>query len=216
MTPIVRQLLLANVIVAVLVQMRAPLYDFAFVPAYVLQRPWTLVTYMFLHGGFMHLLFNMIGLFFFGPRLEVRLGSRHFLGLYFTAGIVGALLHMASAFAAGSSGPYVPMVGASGAVFGILLAFARLGGFAGGWLYLRWSEQTSAAKKFQQKVESPAAKMGDRQVMEQWGRIDPETLHEVNRDTYDRISEKIQAGGAASLTPRERTFIERFSRGVAN
>lgn len=259
MTPIVRQLLLANVIVAVLVQMRAPLYDFAFVPAYVLQRPWTLVTYMFLHGGFMHLLFNMIGLFFFGPRLEVRLGSRHFLGLYFTAGIVGALLHMASAFAAGSSGPYVPMVGASGAVFGILLAFARfwprdqiliwgilpvearifvifltvlslvsgfggaggniahfahLGGFAGGWLYLRWREQTSAARKFQKKIDNPAAKMGDRQVMEQWGRIDPETLHEVNRDTYDRISEKIRAGGAASLTPRERTFIERFSRGA--
>jgi membrane associated rhomboid family serine protease len=213
---------------------------------------------MFLHGGFMHLLLNMLYLFFFGPRLEVRLSSRHFLGLYFTAGVVGALLHMASGFVLGTGA--APMVGASGGVFGVLLGyavfwpkdqiyvwgiipvevrllmtililfavvsglggaggniahFAHLGGVVGAWLYLRLRDQTSAARQFQKKVESPAAKMGDRQLMDQWKRIDPEALHEVNRDTYERISEKIGAEGPASLTPRERTFVERFSRGAA-
>jgi hypothetical protein len=44
--------------------------------------PWTLVTYMFLHGGLTHLLFNMLGLFFFGGRVEARLGERRFITLY--------------------------------------------------------------------------------------------------------------------------------------
>ena len=46
-----------------------------FVPALLLARPWTLVTYMFLHAGFTHILFNMLGLYFFGPRVEQRIGS---------------------------------------------------------------------------------------------------------------------------------------------
>jgi len=65
--------------------------DQAFIPALAF-RPWTLVSYMFLHAGIGHLLFNMLGLFFFGPRLETKLGTRRFLGLYFGAGIVAALI----------------------------------------------------------------------------------------------------------------------------
>jgi membrane associated rhomboid family serine protease len=87
------------------------------VPALALTAPWTLVTYMFLHANLWHLLFNMLSLVFFGPRLELELGSRDFLLLYFLSGIGGALLSFLT--------PYVAIVGASGAVFGVLLGFAR-------------------------------------------------------------------------------------------
>src|SRR5688572_6140166 len=85
----------------------------------VFQRPWTVVTYMFLHGGFMHLFFNMIGLFFFGPRLESRLGGRDFLMIYMLSGIAGALLSFVFM-------PESAVVGASGAVLGVLAAYARI------------------------------------------------------------------------------------------
>ncbi|MBP1653618.1 MAG: Peptidase rhomboid domain protein [Bacteroidetes bacterium] len=87
------------------------------VPAFVPAAPWTVVTYMFLHANLWHLLFNMLSLFFFGPRLEHELGGRDFLLLYFISGIAGALLSFLT--------PYVAIVGASGAVFGVLLGFAR-------------------------------------------------------------------------------------------
>jgi hypothetical protein len=86
------------------------------VPAQVPFRPWTLVTYMFLHAGFGHIFMNMLGLFFFGPRLEERLGGPDFLKLYFLAGMGGALLSFGA--------PFTPVVGASGGVFGVLMGFA--------------------------------------------------------------------------------------------
>lgn len=126
MTPWVQRLLAVNVIVHLLGWL--PSLDFAglaFAPAEILERPWkivTIVTYMFLHGeGFMHLASNMISLFFFGPRLEERLGSRRFLVLYFLCGICGALLSLVLFAVA----PFGSMVGASGAVFGVLVGFAR-------------------------------------------------------------------------------------------
>src|SRR5258708_26414 len=69
-TPWVQRLIFANIGVFFL-QMVAPdlLNPFVFVPMLVLSRPWSIVTYMFLHGGVMHILFNMIALFFFGPRV---------------------------------------------------------------------------------------------------------------------------------------------------
>ena len=88
------------------------------VPADVLFRPWTLVTYMFVHANLMHILLNMLGLYFFGPRMEARLGGRHFLGLYFLSGIAGAVLTFVLA-------PYAAVVGASGAVMGVLAGYAR-------------------------------------------------------------------------------------------
>lgn len=91
---------------------------FVLIPVLLPQRPWTIVSYMFVHAGWLHLLFNMLGLFFFGPRLESRLGSRDFLLLYFLSGIGGAALSVIFS-------PTAAIVGASGAVFGILLGFAR-------------------------------------------------------------------------------------------
>jgi len=100
------------------------LNNFVLVPgAEFLVRPWTLVTYAFLHGGFMHLLFNMIGLFFFGPRLEDRLGSRSFLQLYAWGVIGGAVFHFLPLIL-GSAVP--PVIGASGAIYGIVICFAML------------------------------------------------------------------------------------------
>jgi len=119
MTPWVRRLLIANVIIffAMGFMPRELLNQLVLVPALAPFRPWTLITYQFLHAGMLHLLFNMIALFFFGPRLELRIGSRHFIFLYLLSGIAGAALSIFT--------PQVAIVGASGAVFGVLLGFAR-------------------------------------------------------------------------------------------
>jgi len=118
MTPWVLRLLIANVVIFFVTSAQPLLARLlAFVPALVLQRPWSVLTYMFVHAGFAHLLFNMIGLFFFGPRLEQRLDSRGFLALYFVSGIGGALFSFLFE-------PRAAVVGASGAVYGVLLAFA--------------------------------------------------------------------------------------------
>lgn len=119
MTPWVRRLLVANVVVF-FVQMTMPAMTngLAFVPMLVLTRPWSIVTYMFLHGGMGHILFNMLGLFFFGPRVEERLGQRRFAILYFSSGVAGAFLSAALA-------PSVAIIGASAAIFGVMFAFAH-------------------------------------------------------------------------------------------
>ena len=119
MTPWVQRLLIANVLMF-FVQMTSPSVTslLLFVPTEVLTRPWTLVTYMFLHAGIGHIFFNMLGLFFFGPRVEERIGSNRFITLYLISGIVGALFSIMLA-------PRNPILGASGAVLGVLMAFAR-------------------------------------------------------------------------------------------
>ena len=129
MTPWVKRLLVTNVIVALVLQPGTLMYALLtlFPPAvvgldqfYIPEvpfRPWTLFTYMFLHVGLMHLLFNMIGLFFFGPRLEARLGAGGFLGLYFLSGLGGAAFTFVFSFGS-------PVVGASAAVYGIIIGFA--------------------------------------------------------------------------------------------
>ena len=118
MTPWVRRLLIANIAVF-FVQYTMPAVTDAlvFVPRYALFRPWTIVTYMFLHAGLSHIFFNMLGLYFFGPRVEGRIGSRRFVQLYFIGGVSGALLSIVFA-------PSAAIVGASAAVFGVMLAFA--------------------------------------------------------------------------------------------
>lgn len=118
MTKWTGRLIAANIAVFLLTIARPQLVSlFYFVPAYVLYRPWTLVTYMFLHAGFGHIFFNMISLYFFGPRVEARIGSRNFLYLYFLSGLGGSIFSLLLA-------PHAAVIGASGAVFGVLLAFA--------------------------------------------------------------------------------------------
>ena len=118
MTTWVKRLLIANIAMFLVTATSPELYRVLLLfPPWILTRPWTVVSYMFLHGGIGHLFFNMIGLFFFGPRLESRLGPKDFLWLYFLSGAGGALFSVL--FATQSA-----VVGASGAVYGVLLGYA--------------------------------------------------------------------------------------------
>ncbi len=80
---------------------------------------WQLVTYMFLHGGFMHLLMNLFALWMFGSELEEQWGTRVFIQYFFITGIGAGLC--TTLFTPYS---FIPTIGASGAIYGILLAFA--------------------------------------------------------------------------------------------
>jgi membrane associated rhomboid family serine protease len=251
MTPWVLRIVLATIAVFFL-QNTVPAINetLAFVPQLALQRPWTFVTYMFLHAsGFGHIFFNMLTLFFFGPRVEDRLGGKAFLGLYFTSGISGALLSIPVGY---------PIIGASGAIFGVLLAyawfwprnqmliwgiipiearymvllmtgislyfgfggagggnvahFAHLGGFVGGYIFLKLLQRNAGNERFKRQMQAPAPKIETTAgALDRWRRIKREGLHEVNRDELDRILDKIGASGIASLTPGEREFLDRFS-----
>jgi membrane associated rhomboid family serine protease len=86
-------------------------------------RPWQLVTYAFLHGGVAHLFLNMFALWMFGRDCEEVLGSTRFGLLYAAAVLSGGLVQLV---VASSSGAMYPTVGASGGVFGVLLAFGVL------------------------------------------------------------------------------------------
>lgn len=85
--------------------------------------PWQLVTYMFLHGGFWHLLLNMFALWMFGVELENTWGPKRFITYYFICGIGAGLCNLLIAPLFTSVGP---TVGASGAIYGILVAFGYL------------------------------------------------------------------------------------------
>jgi membrane associated rhomboid family serine protease len=82
---------------------------------------WQFATYMFLHGSVIHLLLNLLMLYFFGNEVEFALGPRHFLGIYFGGGLAGGL-----AWFAFNSHTATSMVGASGAVYAVTIAFAAL------------------------------------------------------------------------------------------
>ena len=121
MTPMVKRLLVANVATFVVLLMLPErmwvLEWLAFRPDRVLTRPWGAITYMFVHADLMHLLVNMLVLFFFGPPLEDRWGSREFVRYYLICGMGGVLLSFLLA-------PGAPIVGASAACYGLMLAFA--------------------------------------------------------------------------------------------
>ncbi len=89
-------------------------------PIITVMQPWRLVTYMFLHGGFLHIIFNMLWLWWMGRPVEEQLGPRNFLVLFFGAGIGGALINTALSGIFGVG----PTIGASGAVLGIMVTFA--------------------------------------------------------------------------------------------
>ncbi len=249
LTPWVLRLILINVAVYVLTIVRPAFGTFlAFVPLGILERPWTIATYMFVHdtGGFGHIFFNMLSLFFFGPRLEQELGAKHFLGLYFVSGLMGAVISMVF-------NPAAAIIGASGAVFGVMIGyayfwprdrvyiwgvlpievrimvaimtalalfggfgatsdgiahFAHLGGFLGGFVYLKLLKHTARIVRLQKQLVEPLALASD---VQRWKAIPRERLHEVNREEYDRIMAKLDAQGVTSLTDAEKDFLNRFS-----
>lgn len=97
---------------------------FWFDPTHVLTQPWGFVTSIFLHGSWLHLLFNSFALMMFGPFLERAIGSRRFLKLFFAAGIAGSVSYYAVFLLGIGTGS--PALGASGAIYGILGALAIL------------------------------------------------------------------------------------------
>jgi uncharacterized protein len=91
--------------------------EYALDSATVAQKPWTFITYMFLHGSFEHLFYNMFALALFGTLLESLIGGRRFLIAYFGAGLLAAF---------GSLLFYEASIGASGAIYGVLGTIAML------------------------------------------------------------------------------------------
>jgi membrane associated rhomboid family serine protease len=128
-TPVVKKLVIANVavfvatILAEAVGLGAPVRVLMLTPYAVTHSfaIWQLATYLFLHAGFWHILFNMFGLWMFGCDLERTWGSRRFLQYYFLTGIGAGLTIVLLS----PSSP-IPTVGASGAIYGVLLAFGVL------------------------------------------------------------------------------------------
>lgn len=126
MTPAIKWLLIANTGVFLLQKIAGDavvIQYFGLTPRTILNDffIWQVFTYMFLHGGFFHLFFNMFVLWMFGPDLERQWGTKEFLKFYLIcgtgAGIITFLLTISTA---------IPTVGASGAIFGVLVAFAML------------------------------------------------------------------------------------------
>lgn len=127
LTPWVKRLMIANMVVFVLMWSGAVsgqwlVANLGFTASEAWREPWTIITYMFVHAGFFHVFFNMLMLFFFGPPLEERWGGKEFIKYYVICGIGGAVLTLI--FEIGSIGADVPIVGASAAVFGVMLAYA--------------------------------------------------------------------------------------------
>jgi membrane associated rhomboid family serine protease len=98
-----------------------PLQSLAAGPVPAVFQPWQLVSYGFLHGSLFHLLFNMLALYMFGSDIERVFGQRRYLIYYFTCVVSAGLLQLV--VMAMSGGPPYPTLGASGGVFGVLLAF---------------------------------------------------------------------------------------------
>jgi membrane associated rhomboid family serine protease len=136
--PVTRALLLANVaayLLQMLLQMsgsQALLIHFALwplgpsryadVPGF---EPWQVVTYAFLHGGLAHIAFNMFALWMFGGAIEQLFGARHFALYYFTC-VIGAALAQLLVTHLFQPGDYYPTLGASGGIFGLLLAYGMM------------------------------------------------------------------------------------------
>ena len=113
-----------NVIVFALTMVSKELYlALAMVPGYVVYRHWywQFLTYMFVHGGFSHLFFNMFGLYVFGIPVERQLGSKEFLLFYLLTGTLSGIFSFIAYYIGGVN---VVLVGASGAIFSVLFAFA--------------------------------------------------------------------------------------------
>jgi rhomboid family protein len=123
LTPWVRRLLAATGIVYLLqvTVFTGPwlVETFGFRASLALVRPWTLLTYALLHGNFLHIFFNMLALFMFGPMVESHMGGRRFIRLYLISALGGAALSAALLPLTGDS----LIIGASAAVFGVMLAF---------------------------------------------------------------------------------------------
>ena len=131
LTPVVKWLLIVNVVVFVASYMIPALGNLFFMGFSVLPETvgmslqvWRLITYQFLHGGFWHIIWNMLILYFFGPMLEGQWGGRRFLVFYLICGAMGGILYTLLVFVGVLKVGI--LIGASGAIYGLLAAGAIL------------------------------------------------------------------------------------------
>lgn len=132
LTPAIKLLIVANALVFVIMTITrnpAIVALLGLTPQDTLTglRIWQPLTYMFLHGGFFHILFNMLTLWMFGTELERMWGSRFFTKYYFACGLGAAATQVVLSFVPGGFGDQMYLsttIGASGAVYGVLLAYA--------------------------------------------------------------------------------------------
>lgn len=135
-TPIVKHFIIINVIMFALTLLAENFMLEKFALFYFNSpffKPYQLISYIFMHGGFMHILFNMYSLYIFGSVLESVWGGKKFFIYYMVTGIGAALFHLFITYLRIESGvldPYlasiIPMVGALGAIYGLLLAYGVL------------------------------------------------------------------------------------------
>lgn len=208
-------------------------------------QAYRLFTYMFVHGGFAHIFFNMWGLYIFGSLLESRIGAARFFNLYVISGLCGAGLWMLSNWDSS-----IPCIGASGAVFGITIAtamffpdmkimlllppipmklktfaivfgilevffeltgtqrgvahLAHLGGFLGGYLYIRMLYKNEVWDIFSffksKKSQQSQGLYSMNNPPPGWNVTNTE---KVSQSELDRILDKMSLGGINSLTETE-------------
>ncbi|MCA6380646.1 MAG: rhomboid family intramembrane serine protease [Cytophagales bacterium] len=127
-TPLVRTLIIINVAVFLLQSLLANLHVTEFLSLWDIHsdlfRPYQFFTYMFAHGSFTHIFFNMIAFASFAPILEGYWGDKKFLTFYIATGMGAGVIYAAFNYFFPGNGGY--MLGASGAIYGILMAFGML------------------------------------------------------------------------------------------
>lgn len=134
LTGIVKHLIIINVVVFVARFLLPPAWMQwlpCYSPATGMFQPFQIITYMFTHADVTHILFNMLSLYFLGPIVEMTLGHKRFFGLYMISGLAGLAAHFLVHYLPILMGQNVPppqfiVLGASGAVFGVTIAFATL------------------------------------------------------------------------------------------
>jgi membrane associated rhomboid family serine protease len=241
-TSVIGKLILANVIVFI-IQNVFPTFTalFALTPRLVVENFmfWQMGTYMFLHGGFMHLLFNMLMLWLFGSMIESLWGGKQFLRYYIVCGIGGAAFSLIFNYNS-------HIVGASGAIFGLYLAYAMM--FPNNYVYVYFVFPVKAKYlvmgmvvfQLANGIAGPAgiayfAHLGGmaggllffrKEIMQRlhfagprrkWrSSVDNERQQEPepssDGDNIDSILDKISSKGYENLSSLERRILENYSR----
>jgi membrane associated rhomboid family serine protease len=238
----VGKIIFANVGVFFLQYIFAPHFNtlFSLYPRAVVENlyVWQLGTYMFLHGGFMHLFWNMFMLWIFGSTLETVWGGKRFLQYYIACGIGGALFSMVFNY-----NNYV--LGASGAIFGLYLAYALM--FPDNYIYLyflfpikaKYLVTAIAVLQLAQGVSGPAGiayfahlggmaagllffrhliaqklrfNLGPKRKWRTYMNERRERNEEQETANIDSILDKISAKGYDNLTTTEKRILENYSR----
>ena len=212
--------------------------NFALTPADLVEhyRVWQTVTYVFLHGGFWHLACNALMLWIFGSMMENVWGSRRFAWYCVVTAIGAALFHVAA-----SPHSVVPVLGASGVVFGLLAAFAFEFPESTVYMYfvfpmkakhmlllLGLVELAASFNPHQTMIANFAhlggmitgyaylswqARRGRKVYNEEPNTVPPKIKHRADTDV-DRILDKISKYGMTSLSDTEKKIMEHYSRGL--